>query len=211
MIDAEKYFDQVDCPAIDCVSRFEIEKFCLHLRSVIDLNDLDVLSIGCADCKIEKVLFNSINPRSFTGIDFSNYHLSKAREKIPSAKFICADLKKDLPDLESYDVIYGFSIAQYFSHDELLTLHENMYQFLKPNGKLIYFNVPDERRKFLYRINKAIIMEDEKYLESRFDFVDDLSHWCARDSFRVNGYNTTFLTPSCCWERFDVIMLKKNP
>ena len=77
---------------------------------------------------------------------------------------------------------------------------------LNKNGIIVHFNVPDKKRKSIYRVNNSIVFNDCKYLTPKFDFVDKYSRWCERKEFITEKGKTTFITPSIDWERFDVII-----
>lgn len=205
-----EYFNQKNCPAVNNLSVAEVKKICAHVQALLKFEDKEILSLGCGDGRIEEILFSEVKLKKITLADISERNLKMAQEKLPYAKFIQSDLRKfPAQDFESYDFIYSLSLAQYLSANELRTLHKNFFDNLKPEGKIFHFNVPDNRRKFLYRVNNAIIMEDLKYLLPRYDFIDEFSRWCKKKDFYAEGYNTKFLTPSYCWERFDVVLTKK--
>ncbi|MBR2734148.1 MAG: class I SAM-dependent methyltransferase [Selenomonadaceae bacterium] len=177
-----EYFEQVDCPAVENLSASEVAGICLHIQSRVEIDGRKVLSLGCGDGRIEAALFDVARPKILTGVDISERHLKIARRRI--------------------------FVAQYLTADELKNLHAKLFDVLAADGKIFHFNVPDKRRKFLYRINNAVVMEDWKYLLPSRDFIDEFSRWHARSSFRAAGYRTKFFTPSYCLERFDALLQK---
>ena len=207
------YFNQEKCLAVDNLSIFEIKGICLHVQSLMNFDKLDVISLGCGDGKMEEILLKYATPKSLTCIDFSERNLSLAKKRLPNYEFIQMDLRnfsiQALPKTPKfYDLIYSISLAQYLTEDEIKNLHCKLFDVLKYGGEIFHFNVPDKRRKFLYRLNNAIIMENIKYLLPSQDFIDEFSNWCDRKFFRSKGYKTNFFTPSYHWERFDVVMKK---
>lgn len=207
--DVVRYFEREKCPAVDGVSELETAGLGAHIKSLMCLGNLSALSLGCGDGRIEKFLLASSRPKSLTCIDISARNLKLARSRLPNAKFIQMDLRNfDTAALEAYDLIFSVALAQYLTDAEILSLHKNLFTVLNPGGKIFHFDVPDSRRKFIYRINNAIVMENWRYFLPSRDFIDDFSNWCDRKSFRAAGYKTTFLTPSYHWERFDAILEK---
>lgn len=205
----ENYFNQVNCPAVENLSAEEVKGLCLHVQSRVKIDGLKVLSLGCGDGRIEEILLNEARPKMLTCIDLSEKNLQIARQRLPQAEFIQADLRNFSGDfLGSYDLILAISLAQYLTATELKNLHEKLFNHLESDGKIFHFNVPDKRRRFLYRINSAVIMEDWKYLLPSRDFIDNFSLWHDRKAFRAKGYSTKFLTPSYHWERFDALLEK---
>lgn len=204
-----KYFNQVDCPAVENLSAAEVAGICLHIKSRVEIDGRKVLSLGCGDGRIEAALLAAARPKILTGVDISDRHLKIARRRLPEAEFIQADLRNFFAaPFGTYDLVLAISLAQYLTEDELKNLHGKLFDMLAADGKIFHFNVPDKRRKFLYRINNAVVMEDWKYLLPSRDFIDEFSRWHGRKSFRAAGYRTKFFTPSYCWERFDALLQK---
>ena len=207
MSDLENYFNREDCPAVDNLSESEVKGICLHVGSRIKLDGLKILSLGCGDGKMEETLLEKARPKSLTCVDLSERNLQIARRRLPDVEFIQADLRKfSTARFGRYDLILAISVAQYLTADELKNLHEKLFELLEAGGEIFYFNVPDRRRRFLYRLNGAIVMEDWRYLLPSRDFVDEFSHWHDRKSFRAEGFTTKFFTPSYHWERFDALL-----
>ena len=208
-LNLEKYFEQDDCPAVKNLSEAQVKGICLHVQSRVVLDELKVLSLGCGDGRMEEILLTHSRPKSLTCVDISERNLQIARRRLPEAEFICADLRNfSASSLGTYDLILAVSVAQYLTAAELKKLHEKLFHILETGGKIFHFNIPDKRRKFLYRLNNAVVMEDWKYLLPSRDFIDEFSLWHDRKSFRAEGFTTKFFTPSYCWERFDALLKK---
>ena len=205
----EKYFEQDECPAVENLSAAEVKGICLHVQSRIKIEGLKILSLGCGDGRMEENLLAETRPKKLTCVDISERNLQIARRRLPEAEFIQADLRNfSAAALDTYDLILAISVAQYLTAAELKNLHEKLFDRLEARGKIFHFNVPDKRRKFLYRLNSSIVMEDWKYLLPSRDFIDEFSCWHDRKSFRAEGYVTKFFTPSYHWERFDALLEK---
>lgn len=205
----EKYFNQAECPAVENLSAVELKGICLHVQSRIKIDGLKVLSLGCGDGRIEETLLENSSPKSLTCADISERHLEIVRRRLPEVEIIQTDLRSFSAEIfGTYDLILAISLAQYLTADELKNLHEKFFEHLTADGKIFHFNVPDKRRRFLYRLNNAVVMEDWKYLLPSRDFIDDLSLWHDRKTFRAASYSTKFFTPSYHWERFDALLQK---
>ena len=132
-----------------------------------------------------------------------------AESKLKYAELICCDLRNEYEKITgTYDVIYSISVAQYLSEDELKSLNNHLLGLLSNKGVITHYNVPDRRRRFLYRINNAIVLENFKYCSSSYDFIDRYSRWCRRSEFLHPNAITNFITPSIDWERFDAVIKK---
>lgn len=205
----KNYFSLTDCPAVENLSRTEVVGIALHVCSRIEIDGLEVLSLGCGDARIEEALLASARPKNLTCVDISERNLKIARRRLPEVEFVQADLRNfSANSFGTYDLILAISVAQYLKEDELKNLHEKFFEHLRVGGKIFHFNVPDKRRRFLFRLNNAVVMEDWKFLLPSRDFIDEFSCWHERKSFRAVGFATKFFTPSYHWERFDALLEK---
>ena len=188
-----EYFNEENCPAINEMTSCEVERL-----------GMDAKYLGIAH------MLKKFHPKSLTCVDLSERNLNIARKNLPqNVRFVCMNLNNFQCELlTEYDIIFTASAAQYFKSCELKKLHKNLAPCLQVGGKLFHFNVPDNRRKFLYRFNNALIMKNVKYLLPHFDFIDKFSHWHDRKDFYSEEYSVKFITPSHNFERFDVCMEK---
>lgn len=97
--------------------------------------DARILDAGCGGgvpiakrlCQVGRV----------TGIDFSESQLALARQNVPGAEFITADLTTlDMPS-ESFDAIVSYYAIIHIPRAHHAALIRNFYRMLKPNGHLL--------------------------------------------------------------------------
>ena len=106
-----------------------------------------VLDIGCGDGQVTVRAAQRLDYAYFIGLDSSLTQLSKAStlgRKVDYIRWIAADLNKGLPFKdESINVIYSYSVLQYFSHHQYRILTSEIASVLRPGGKCFHFGVPD--------------------------------------------------------------------
>jgi SAM-dependent methyltransferase len=75
--------------------------------------------------------------RDVTGVDISPAQVARARENVPNATFIAADMTAlDLPD-GSFDAVVAFYALTHVPRSELADLLGRIHGWLKPGGLLI--------------------------------------------------------------------------
>ncbi|WP_108944039.1 class I SAM-dependent methyltransferase [Shewanella halifaxensis] len=114
----------------------------------------------------------------------------------------------------SFDVIILYAGLQYFSHSEVTTLVENIYRWLKPNGKVFFGDIPDvaklwdfyntEERERVYFDN---LKNEIDVIGTWFDkgFLKKLSNYAGFDSFEVINQDERLIYSHF---RFDVVLNK---
>lgn len=209
---AREYFGLSDCPSVLKVSEADIAGMSLHIIGAgVDLDGRRILSVGCGDGRIDAELLRHFTPSRVVLSDFSGKFLEDAGKRIPGAELFLSDAES-LPDGLSgeFDVIYSVNMAQYLTAPQIMKMNISLSKSLSEGGKIYHFGIPDSRRRFLFRINNAIVMKNAKYLLPRCDFIDSFSFWHRRNTFRAEGFTSHFLTPSFRWERFDAVLEKKS-
>lgn len=91
-----------------------------------------ILDIGCG-CGLPatKLLAEHFD---ITGIDFSEVQIERAKELVPSARFLCGDISElDFPP-ESYDAIVSFYAIIHTPLEEHTKLFANIARWLRPSG-----------------------------------------------------------------------------
>ena len=108
------------------------------------LPDLQVLDIGCGNGRFGDFLLKKAlgcEAKNYTGIDFNEDLLGKARYRLPEATLIKADLLEfDLASLEkTYDLIALFGVLHHIpSYANRLKLLKKSKQLLKPASYLFF-------------------------------------------------------------------------
>lgn len=206
--DAASYFNNINCPSVIKQTEYEIQRKIAYIKKFITTDSNRILVIGCGDGSIEYELNEKFHFNEICLVDFSPHLLYSAKKKIPNASVLLCDLREELIHIKGeYDLIYSANVMQYLKESQIQKLNESLIRNLSCRGRLIHFNIPDKRRRFLYRINNSIIFNNIKYLSCKYDFIDIYSRWCNRSEFLMKGnWKTTFVTPSFDWERFDAII-----
>lgn len=94
-----------------------------------------VLDIGCG-CGLPatKLLAEHFD---VTGVDFSKVQIERAKELVPSARFLCGDISKLTFPPGSYGAIVSFYAIIHMPLDEHPKLFANIARWLRPSGYFV--------------------------------------------------------------------------
>ncbi len=97
--------------------------------------DAAVLELGCgAGVASTRILAERAR---LTGVDISGEQIRRARERVPSASFVQADMVElELPPA-SFDAVVAFYVFTHVPRAELPTLLERVHAWLRPRGFLL--------------------------------------------------------------------------
>jgi cyclopropane fatty-acyl-phospholipid synthase-like methyltransferase len=115
-------------------------KGCHRLKRVEELVALlpegsDVLELGSgAGVDSTRVLAGRA---SLTGIDISAEQVRRARERVPAARFLHADLTTVELEPASFDAVVAFYVFNHVPREELGPLLGRIFQWLRPGGYLL--------------------------------------------------------------------------
>lgn len=104
-----------------------------------------VIELGCGTGQFAQMIDDNLNS-PYTGIDFSEVAIDRAKRVNPSLEFICTDIF--LADTSPYDTVIAFEVLEHIEDD--LELPESLKQ-----GHKIIFSVPDYMSKNHYRCFKS--------------------------------------------------------
>jgi len=94
----------------------------------------DVLELGCGWGPAAEILGDG---RSYTGVDLSFEQLAIARERLPGATFVHADLTQlELP-AESLDAVVAFYVFNHVPRAEQVPTFERIFGWLRPGGRFM--------------------------------------------------------------------------
>lgn len=94
-----------------------------------------VLELGCGEGSPE--LQRLAGRFQVTGVDANPAAVERAREAIPEAEFVCADLAGlELPE-RSFDAVVARSVLDRIPNEELAPLLERAHDWLAPGGLLL--------------------------------------------------------------------------
>lgn len=106
------------------------------LKKLLDvLPGGDVVELGCGDGSRETPVLAS--RYRTTGVDLSTEQLRRARERVPNATFIHADLTEVDFDPQSFDAVCAFYVLNHVPRDLLPALFARVHTWLRPGGYFI--------------------------------------------------------------------------
>lgn len=212
-MNVKQYFENSNCCSIETSELDDIEAITRYIKNNISfLETSNILVLGCGDGSKERSIFIKSNSVNIYLNDFSRTLIKQAQINNPNAVCICSDIS-DISEKvgdKKFDLIYSYSVLQYFKKRDIKKINVSLFSMLNPNGQIIHLNVPDKRRKIIYRLNKAIVMKNIKYIFPGNDFTDEFSYWVSPRSFeKIKKSTITFVTPSYDWERYNVIIKRR--
>jgi SAM-dependent methyltransferase len=95
---------------------------------------LPILELGCGGGRDTEFL--AAAGHRVVGVDLSRAAIAKARERVPSADFLCQDVRAAFP-VERAGVVLASLSLHYFPWDETVALVERIHRTLEPNGLLL--------------------------------------------------------------------------
>jgi len=132
-----------------------------------------LLDFGCGSADL--LIYIIPQYKKVTGIDFSLSMLAKARDKITHFNFknvnlIHADDQKMWAEIDqSYDRIINIQVIQHMTHDQIDNFIKNATKKLNPNGKIIFFDVIEPRRFYLWK--SGFFSNDSHIIYVMFQFI----------------------------------------
>jgi SAM-dependent methyltransferase len=113
------------------------------IRLLPDLNDRDVLEVGCGRGTFSRLIKQKYPAVRLTAVDISEFAIANAQKTPDGIQFKVADAENlDFPDA-SFDIIFSCETMEHLPHPEKLP--KEIYRLLRPGGKFIittenYFN-----------------------------------------------------------------------
>ncbi len=155
-----------------------------YIAEVVSLNADDTLIELCCGNALLLGPLSKFCDKSI-GVDFSQLLLSQAEELFPNKfKTICGDvLSVELP-ADSANVILVYFALQHFSHKNAIRLIEKAISLLKPGGRLLVGDVPDNQKLWKY-LNKNEFRVD--YIQRVLENRPLIGTWFDSDYFKAIG------------------------
>jgi SAM-dependent methyltransferase len=94
----------------------------------------DVLELGCGPATVSPMLADG---RRYTGVDLSAAQLSIARERLPDAAFIRADLTTMELPAASFDAVVAFFVFNHVPRAEHGPTFARVFSWLRPRGRFM--------------------------------------------------------------------------
>lgn len=106
-----------------------------------------VLELGCGDGRVMQKMRELRPDITFAGLDLSKALIDRAQEANPGVKLIACNALEPF-DLDiTFDRIVCFSVLQYLSPLEIMTLTENCLPHLSSTGVIAYLSIPNRKMR----------------------------------------------------------------
>ncbi len=205
------------------------------LRTLYPPAGAKVVDLGCGDGHVLNAIAQNRPDLKCRGVDFAASKLEQARTEsahLSNVNYLWADLKDDLPDMEAADLVYSFSVIQYFTPDEFVALNQRIRKcglLASPGAKIFHLSIPDLlKRPFLFHVAwldqgsptvwksyihmlqmslmdlKRRITDDRRYGGSYFHDPNEL------ECLTTPEFNVKINRPSDSWYRFDICLIKSG-
>jgi ubiquinone/menaquinone biosynthesis C-methylase UbiE len=172
----------------------------------------DVLELCCGNGQIIGNL--SLDCASAIGIDYSKPLLDQLKKSFPEVKTIHNDiLNVHFYKEQFHSIIFYFSIQHFDERDALIIL-QRAVTWLKPKGKILIGDIPNELKKWEY-INKPEYQKD--YMIRLIDKRPMIGYWFNPHFFQAISTIIPDISVTCMEQpkyqinasyRFDVIIEK---
>ena len=226
----EKHFDASDEELLRSTHEGVLDEHLSHYTSRLTefflTNQVNrVLDFGCGDGRVLQAFAEKYPDISFVGVDLSKENISVARDKYSSSNISYHQVAggvEDTSHLGSFDLIFSFSVVQYFDAPSMVILVKQLKNALNPQGTLVHMSIPDSKHYFRYPVSDSasvisflkssvrlfltLINRDKSYGKNGF--------WWSRDllmTLHKKDFQSVRCLVSDSWYRFDLICGVKNP
>ena len=120
----------------------EAERYCIqlyhHVASAVSLTGLKVLEVGCGRGGGASYIKRYLNPRSLTGIDFSQSNINFCRQKyqLPRLKFELGDAEALQFADNSFDAVINVESSHCYQHTD--KFFAEVHRVLRQEGKFLF-------------------------------------------------------------------------
>ncbi len=163
----------------------------------------EVLEIGCGQGTGAKIIYESLDPVKYVGVDLDPRMIRRARKKagtLPNATFVEGDVSNlELPD-SAFDLVVNFAILHHVPNWQR-ALHE-VHRTLKTGGEFLFEDLPSETWERGIGIpSKRIAEHPYEQTFRKQEFVDEL----ALLGFSVQTYDCHPLSLYHFWGRAEKV------
>lgn len=194
----------------------------INLNMNFTAND-SILSMGCGDGILDKMLVDKFSIEKIYGFDFSKQKIRQAKNNNPIGVYWVQSFMDDIK-FNKYDInkMYSFSVMQYCPSESIYDFFKNQIEFAvkQNNNEVIIYHgdVPDKNlaHNWYHMYRKDIV---EKYKDKLRLIFNDNSYWhdmeltkkiieCICKEKRVNYFIN--ITNKEDWYRSDIkIVIRK--
>lgn len=220
----EKFFDASDEGLLRSTHEGVLEEHLSHYTSRLTefflTNDVNsVLDFGCGDGRVLDAFAKKYPDTNFVGVDLSPANISLAREKYSSSNvsyYQVAGGVEDISHLGSFDLIFSFSVVQYFDVPSMEILIRQLKDLLNPQGTLVHMSIPDFKHYFRALVSDSasvisFLKSSVRLFLALFDRNQNYGtngFWWSRDllmTLHKKDYKSVCCLSSDSWYRFDLI------
>ena len=172
-----------DAPPLSLSPEDELHRYCIqlydHVAGGCDLHGRDVLEIGCGRGGGAAYLARSYQPRSFTGVDYSEraMHFCARRHTASGARFLVGDAER-LPLADaSFDAAINIESSHCYPSFERFVAEA--YRVLRPGGRLLHADFREREQLDQWRrqlLQVGFVVERERDITANVAHALDLDH-----------------------------------
>ena len=157
----------------------------IYLLSLVKLNYQNILDVGCGKGGGVSIYKEYYNFNSITGIDSNSNYIKYCNKKLPEIKFINNDILNSPFNNNSFDIITGVQIVEYFNDnsDKLFSLFKEFKRILTSKGVLLLtihqYNTKD------FSLTKDIIENNGFYISKEIDISKNILYSLTIDLVRT--------------------------
>lgn len=191
----------------------------LRIGEILNNNKVKrILDVGCGEGKVLSSFAKRYPEIEFIGIDISSQNIKTAKKdfSLENTSYYNLNIIDGFQGLGKFDLIFSFSLIQYFDHISSINLSKSLQFILNPNGFIVHMSIPDIRYRkkhlkpknfsflnytlFLARLILILIKKKKNYDKNSF-------WWDAKILKKhYEGPDTSVeILPSDSWYRFDLI------
>lgn len=177
-----------------------------------------ILDVGCGEGKVLSSFAKLYPDIDFIGIDISSQNIETAKEKylLDNTSYYNLNIIDGYKGLGKFDLIFSFSLIQYFDYISSINLSKNLQAILNPNGFIVHMSIPDIkcRKKYFkpknFSIQNYILFWFRLmliFIKNKKNF-DHNSFWWDAQMLKKHyeGPNIFVeILPSDSWYRFDLL------
>ncbi|HER00347.1 MAG TPA: class I SAM-dependent methyltransferase [candidate division Zixibacteria bacterium] len=127
----------------------------------VNFEKASVLDIGCGTGFYTDILERQ-GVKDYTGVDITNHHFEKLRERFPDYSFIKKDITSEKHEGD-YDLIIMIEVLEHIVNDDKLDFAmENVKRCLKENGVFLISSIWEKGRKHMFYVRKWTLDEIRK-------------------------------------------------
>ena len=90
----------------------------MRLAASVEREPLSILELGCGTGYLTALLRERFPEAAIEAVDFAPAMIARARERVPDARFVVADIEELELEPESYDLIVSSATVQWLTEPE---------------------------------------------------------------------------------------------